>query len=190
MQRGSRVGHDRALPGALRGPHKRMEAHLAPLTEQSGAFPPLRHPAAELPYMPEGEMFPGHGGAECRMHPGGALRLDGRVCAARRSWWCSRSASRPSPRTARWRPEDGSAVGGGILNRRGAARLVAITPARGAVSPAGALVVGAVAGTLMVGLLATPRAPGAAAGLFHGGGFRLLRVGRWRCWRSSRTASS
>ncbi|MBA4865635.1 ammonium transporter [Streptomyces sp. PSKA54] len=88
------------------------------------------------------------------------------------------------------------------------AGLVAITPACGAVSPMGALAVGAiagalcplairlkyklgyddsldvvgvhlvggVAGTLMVGLLATPDAPSAATGLFYGGGFRLLGV--------------
>jgi ammonium transporter, Amt family len=88
------------------------------------------------------------------------------------------------------------------------AGLVAITPACGAVSPVGALVVGAVAGvlcplairlkyrlgyddsldvvgvhlvggvagTLLVGLLATPEAPSGATGLFYGGGFALLGV--------------
>ena len=35
VKRGTRVGHDYTLLGALRGPHKRMEAHLVTLTERS-----------------------------------------------------------------------------------------------------------------------------------------------------------
>ncbi|MET9385618.1 XRE family transcriptional regulator [Streptomyces sp. NPDC002928] len=77
VQRGSRVGHDYRLLGALRGPHKRMEAHLVTLTEQSEVFPLFQHPGTELLYMLEGAMVYGHGDAEYRMRPGDALQLDG-----------------------------------------------------------------------------------------------------------------
>ena len=77
LQRGSRVGHDYTLLGALRGPHKRMEAHLVALTEQSEVFPLFQHPGTELLYMLEGEMVYGHGDAGYRMRPGDALQLDG-----------------------------------------------------------------------------------------------------------------
>ena len=49
VQRGTRVGHDYTLLGALRGPHKRMEAHIVTLTERSEEFPVVpapRHGAA------------------------------------------------------------------------------------------------------------------------------------------------
>jgi transcriptional regulator with XRE-family HTH domain len=77
VQRGTRVGHDYTLLGALRGPHKRMEAHLVTLTERSEEFPLFQHPGTELLYMLEGEMVYGHGDASYRMHPGDALQLDG-----------------------------------------------------------------------------------------------------------------
>ncbi|MCX4706141.1 XRE family transcriptional regulator [Streptomyces sp. NBC_01352] len=77
VQRGTRVGHDYVLLGALRGPHKRMEAHLVTLTEQSEVFPLFQHPGTELLYMLEGEMVYGHGEAGYRMAPGDALQLDG-----------------------------------------------------------------------------------------------------------------
>ncbi|MET8982640.1 XRE family transcriptional regulator [Streptomyces sp. NPDC004539] len=77
VQRGSRVGHDYTLLGALRGPHKRMEAHLVTLTERSEVFPLFQHPGTELLFMLEGEMVYGHGDAEYRMRPGDALQLDG-----------------------------------------------------------------------------------------------------------------
>ncbi|WP_030827218.1 helix-turn-helix domain-containing protein [Streptomyces hygroscopicus] len=77
VQRGSRVGHDYRLLGALRGPHKRMEAHLVTLTEKSEVFPLFQHPGTELLYMLEGEMIYGHGDASYRMSPGDALQLDG-----------------------------------------------------------------------------------------------------------------
>ena len=56
VQRGTRVGHDYILLGALRGPHKRMEAHLVTLTERSEVFPLFQHPGTELLFMLEGEM--------------------------------------------------------------------------------------------------------------------------------------
>lgn len=77
IQRGSRVGHDYTLLGALRGPHKRMEAHLVTLTERSEVFPLFQHPGTELLFMLEGEMVYGHCDAAYRMSPGDALQLDG-----------------------------------------------------------------------------------------------------------------
>jgi len=77
VQRGTRVGHDYVLLGALRGPHKRMEAHLVTLTERSEVFPLFQHPGTELLFMLEGEMVYGHGETAYRMRPGDALQLDG-----------------------------------------------------------------------------------------------------------------
>ncbi|TLS47696.1 helix-turn-helix domain-containing protein [Streptomyces montanus] len=77
VRRGSRVGHLYELLGALRGPHKRMEAVLVTLTEQSEVFPLFQHPGTELLYMLEGEMIYGHGEASYTMRPGDALQLDG-----------------------------------------------------------------------------------------------------------------
>jgi DNA-binding XRE family transcriptional regulator len=77
VARGTRVGHDYVLLGALRGPHKRMEAHLVTLTEHSEVFPLFQHPGTELLFMLEGEMVYGHGEATYRMRPGDALQLDG-----------------------------------------------------------------------------------------------------------------
>ena len=77
VQRGTRVGHDYTLLGALRGPHKRMEAHLVTLTERSEEFPLFQHPGTELLYMLEGEMVYAHGESSYPMRPGDALQLDG-----------------------------------------------------------------------------------------------------------------
>jgi DNA-binding XRE family transcriptional regulator/quercetin dioxygenase-like cupin family protein len=77
VARGTRVGHDYTLLGGLRGPHKRMEAHLVTLTERSEEFPLFQHPGTELLYMLEGEMVYGHGEASYPMRPGDALQLDG-----------------------------------------------------------------------------------------------------------------
>jgi DNA-binding XRE family transcriptional regulator len=77
VQRGTRVGHDYTLLGALRGAHKRMEAHLVTLTEASEEFPLFQHPGTELLYMLEGEMVYAHGDASYTMRPGDALQLDG-----------------------------------------------------------------------------------------------------------------
>jgi Predicted transcriptional regulators len=77
VARGTRVGHDYTLLGALRGPHKRMEAHLVTLSERSEEFPLFQHPGTELLYMLEGEMVYGHGDSSYRMRPGDALQLDG-----------------------------------------------------------------------------------------------------------------
>ncbi|MFB9375962.1 helix-turn-helix domain-containing protein [Kineococcus gynurae] len=77
VRRGSRQGHLYELLGALRGPHKRMEAVLVTLTEASEVFPLFQHPGTELLFMLEGEMVYGHGEARYTMRPGDALQFDG-----------------------------------------------------------------------------------------------------------------
>ena len=77
VARGTRVGHDYTLLGALRGPRKRQEAHLVTLTEQSEEFPLFQHPGHELLYMLEGVMVYAHGESNYTMRPGDALQLDG-----------------------------------------------------------------------------------------------------------------
>jgi len=77
VRRGTRVGHDYALLGALRGAHKRMEAVLVTLTESSEVFPLFQHSGTELIFMLDGVMVYGHGDARYEMHPGDALQFDG-----------------------------------------------------------------------------------------------------------------
>jgi DNA-binding XRE family transcriptional regulator/quercetin dioxygenase-like cupin family protein len=77
VARGTRVGHDYTLLGALRGQHKRMEAHLVTLTEHSEEFPLFQHAGTELLFMLEGAMVYGHGDSSYTMRPGDALQLDG-----------------------------------------------------------------------------------------------------------------
>jgi transcriptional regulator with XRE-family HTH domain len=77
VRRGSKVGHEYVLLGALRGAHKRMEALLVVLTESSEVFPLFQHAGTELIYMLEGEMVYQHGSARYPMRPGDALQLDG-----------------------------------------------------------------------------------------------------------------
>ena len=77
VRRGTRVGHDYALLGALRGANKRMEAVLVTLTESSEVFPLFQHSGTELIYLLEGEMVYGHGDSRYTMRPGDALQFDG-----------------------------------------------------------------------------------------------------------------
>ena len=77
VARGSTVGHEYTLLGELRGPHKRMEAHLVTLVERGEVFPLYQHPGTELLFMLEGEMVYGHGEASYTLGPGDALQLDG-----------------------------------------------------------------------------------------------------------------
>lgn len=77
IRRGTRVGHHYELLGALRGPHKRMEAVMVTLTESSEVFPLFQHPGTELLYMLEGVMVYGHGESRYTMRPGDALQFDG-----------------------------------------------------------------------------------------------------------------
>ena len=77
LRRGSRVGHHYELLGALRGPHKRMEAVLVTLTESSEVFPLFQHPGTELIFMLDGVVVYGHGDASYTLRPGDALQFDG-----------------------------------------------------------------------------------------------------------------
>jgi len=77
VRRGTRVGHEYAQLGSLRGAHKRMDALLVTLTEQSEVFPLFQHAGTELLYMLEGVMVYGHGNSRYTLHPGDALQFDG-----------------------------------------------------------------------------------------------------------------
>lgn len=77
VRRGSHQGHEYQLLGALRGPHKRMEAVLVTLTERSEVFPLFQHPGTEILYMLEGVMTYSHDNATYQMHPGDSLQFDG-----------------------------------------------------------------------------------------------------------------
>lgn len=66
-----------SLRKELRGPHRRMEAHLVTLAERSEVFPLLQHPGTELLFMLEGEMVYGHGEATYTLGPGDSLQFDG-----------------------------------------------------------------------------------------------------------------
>ena len=77
VARGTRVGHDYSLLGGLRGPHRRMEAHLVTLTERSEVFPLFQHPGTELLFMLDGVMVYGHGESGYTLRPGDSLQLDG-----------------------------------------------------------------------------------------------------------------
>jgi len=77
VRRGTKVGHEYALLGALRGAHKRLEAVHVTLTESSEVFPLFQHAGTELIYMIEGAMVYGHGESRFPMRPGDALQFDG-----------------------------------------------------------------------------------------------------------------
>lgn len=77
VRRGSNVGHEYVLLGALRGEHKRLEPLLVTLTERSEVFPLFQHAGTEFLHLLEGVMVYGHGQARYEMHPGDSLVLDG-----------------------------------------------------------------------------------------------------------------
>jgi transcriptional regulator with XRE-family HTH domain len=77
VRRGTRVGHEYALLGALRGANKRLEALLVTLTERSEVFPLFQHGGTELIYMLEGRMVYGYGDSRYEMRPGDTLQFDG-----------------------------------------------------------------------------------------------------------------
>ncbi|MFJ6894729.1 XRE family transcriptional regulator [Streptomyces sp. NBC_01622] len=77
VRRGTRVGHDYAQLGSLRGAHKRMDALLVTLTESSEVFPLFQHAGTEIIYMLEGVMVYGHGKSSYTLRPGDALQFDG-----------------------------------------------------------------------------------------------------------------
>lgn len=77
VRRGTRVGHEYALLGALRGANKRLEALLVTLTEKSEVFPLFQHGGTELIYMLDGVMVYGHGESRYELRPGDTLQFDG-----------------------------------------------------------------------------------------------------------------
>ncbi|WP_460061111.1 helix-turn-helix domain-containing protein [Streptomyces sp. YKOK-I1] len=77
VRRGTRVGHEYAQLGSLRGAHKRMDALLVTLTERSEVFPLFQHAGTEILYMLEGAMVYGHGSSRYTLRPGDALQFDG-----------------------------------------------------------------------------------------------------------------
>ncbi|AEM83558.1 helix-turn-helix domain-containing protein [Streptomyces violaceusniger] len=77
VRRGTRIGHEYALLGALRGSNKRMEALEVTLTESSEVFPLFQHGGTELIYMLEGVMVYGHGKSSYTLGAGDALQFDG-----------------------------------------------------------------------------------------------------------------
>lgn len=77
VRRGTKVGHEYAQLGSLRGTHKRMDALLVTLTEQSEVFPLFQHAGTEIIYMLEGVMAYGHGKSSYTLRPGDALQFDG-----------------------------------------------------------------------------------------------------------------
>ncbi|QGW23116.1 transcriptional regulator [Dietzia sp. DQ12-45-1b] len=75
--RGTSVGHDYELLGALRGPNKRIEPVLVTLTAESETHPRFQHPGTELLYMLSGDMIYHHAESEYRLRPGDSLLIDG-----------------------------------------------------------------------------------------------------------------
>ena len=76
IRRGSQQNYLYELLGALRGQHRRMEALLVTLTEDSEPCTLFEHPGTELLYMLEGTMVYGHGESRFTLRPGDALQLD------------------------------------------------------------------------------------------------------------------
>jgi transcriptional regulator with XRE-family HTH domain len=77
VRRGTRIGHQYTLLGALRGEHKRLDALHVTLTESSEVFPLFQHAGTELLYMLEGAMVYGHGDSRYTLRLGDALQFDG-----------------------------------------------------------------------------------------------------------------
>lgn len=65
------------LLGALRGEHRRMDAVLVTLTEESEPSPQFQHPGTEFIYMLEGTMVYACGDVRYTMRPGDTLQFDG-----------------------------------------------------------------------------------------------------------------
>ena len=77
--RGPRLHHEYRLLGALRGPHKRMEATLVSVTEDGGDLPLFQHPGTEILYMLEGVVEYTHGENAYVLSTGDALQFDGQA---------------------------------------------------------------------------------------------------------------
>ncbi len=74
---GSRAGHRYESLGALRGSHKRLEALMVTLDQQSETYPLFQHPGTEVIFLLDGVMEYGHGRATYRLEPGDSLLFDG-----------------------------------------------------------------------------------------------------------------
>lgn len=75
--RGTRAGHHYEMLGALRGQHRRLEAVVVTLEQESTISPRFQHPGTELLYMLEGDMVYTHDGSDYHLRPGDSLLLDG-----------------------------------------------------------------------------------------------------------------
>ncbi|PBC36124.1 DNA-binding protein [Rhodococcus sp. ACPA4] len=75
--RGTRAGHHYEMLGALFGQHRRLEAVLVTLEQESTISPRFAHPGTELLFMLEGDMVYTHDGSDYRIRPGDSLLLDG-----------------------------------------------------------------------------------------------------------------
>ncbi|SEB62769.1 Cupin domain-containing protein [Rhodococcus koreensis] len=75
--RGTRAGHHYEMLGALRGRHRRLEAVLVTLEQESTISPRFAHPGTELLFMLEGDMVYTHDSSDYRLSPGDSLLLDG-----------------------------------------------------------------------------------------------------------------
>ncbi|RRQ26253.1 XRE family transcriptional regulator [Rhodococcus sp. Eu-32] len=75
--RGTRAGHHYEMLGALRGQHRRLEAVVVTLEEESTISPRFQHPGTELLFMLQGEMVYTHDGSDYRLRQGDSLLLDG-----------------------------------------------------------------------------------------------------------------
>lgn len=97
IRRGSRVGHLYELLGALRGPHKRMEAVLVTLTESSEVFPFSNTPAPSCCSCSKASWSTAMERRPTRCDPATPSNSTARAHTAPRSCSNSPSASCPSP---------------------------------------------------------------------------------------------
>jgi transcriptional regulator with XRE-family HTH domain len=77
--RGTRLHHEYRLLGALRGPHKRMEATLVEVNKDGGDLPLFQHPGTEILFMLEGIVEYSHGDTAYELSAGDALQFDGQA---------------------------------------------------------------------------------------------------------------
>jgi quercetin dioxygenase-like cupin family protein len=75
--RGTRSGHHYEMLGALRGQHRRLEAVVVTLEQESTISPRFQHPGTELLFMLQGDMVYTHDGSDYRLRAGDSLLLDG-----------------------------------------------------------------------------------------------------------------
>lgn len=76
VRRGSNLGHQYQLLGALTSGNANLEPLLVTLTEESQAFPLFQHMGSEFVYMLEGIMEYQHQGATYLMEPGDSILFD------------------------------------------------------------------------------------------------------------------